>query len=230
VPTIADEADAAGLSWRYYTYPPLADGGIWSAYQNIKHIYEGSDWTSDVITPASEFFADVAAGQLANITWITPTCENSDHPACTKRTGPAWVTRLVDAIGKSQFWPSTAIFIIWDDWGGFFDPAAPSYEDYDGPGFRIPMLVISPYAKKGYVSHIHFETASVLRYIEDNFGLVRLAAADARASDPAYDALDYTAKPRRFIKLRGGKPPSFWKGEDRTRTGVREEPASDEGD
>ncbi len=230
VPTIADEADAAGVSWRYYTYQPMADGGLWSAYQNIKHIYTGSDWTSDVVTPASQFFTDIGSGELAGVTWITPSCENSDHPGCTKKTGPAWVTSLVDAVGESKFWPSTAIFIIWDDWGGWFDPVAPVYEDYDGLGFRIPMLIISPYAKKGYVTHMQFETASVVRFMEDNFGFAQMAAADTRANDPADDALDYSAKPRKFVRIKGGKPPAFWAGQDRAHLGARYQPTSDEGD
>ena len=102
--------------------------------------------------------------------------------------GPAWVASVVNAIGESPYWRSTAIFIMWDDWGGWFDPVAPVYEDYDGLGFRVPLIIVSPYAKKGYVTHVQYETASVLRFIEDNFGLGRLAASDARANDPAGDA------------------------------------------
>jgi phospholipase C len=82
-----------------------------------------------------------------------------------------WVSSLVDAIGRSKFWKSTAIFIMWDDWGGWFDPVPPVYEDYDGLGFRVPLLIVSPYAKRHYVTHVQYETSSVPRYIEDNFGL-----------------------------------------------------------
>ena len=196
--TLGDELDAAGLSWRYYTYPPLDDGGLWSAYAAIGHIYNGPDWTADVITPATRFAGDVAAGRLAAVTWITPVCERSDHSGCKSRDGQAWVASLVNAVGESPFWSTTAIFVIWDDWGGWFDGVAPVYKDYDGLGFRVPLLVISPYAKSGYVSHVQYESSSVLRFMEDTYGLAPLAASDARAVDPAGDAFDFTQPPRPY--------------------------------
>ncbi len=94
---------------------------------------------------------------------------------------------------------------MWDDWGGLFDPVKPVFKDYDGLGFRVPLLMISPYAKRGYVTHRQYETSSVLRYIEDNFGLPPMAASDARANDPATDAFDYAQKSRAFKKFKGGK-------------------------
>ncbi len=99
---------------------------------------------------------------------------------------------------------------MWDDWGGWFDSVPPVYEDYDGLGFRVPLIIVSPYAKKGYVTHVQYETASVLRYIEDNFGLAPLAASDKRANDPALDAFDYHRKPRSFTKVAGAEPASYW--------------------
>ena len=100
---------------------------------------------------------------------------------------------------------------MWDDWGGFFDPVPPVYEDYDGLGFRVPLLIVSPYAKKGYVTHVQYETASVLRYIEDNFGLPQLAASDKRANDPAGDVFDYGQKPRPFKNIKDAMPPGYWR-------------------
>ena len=104
---------------------------------------------------------------------------------------------------------------MWDDPGGWFDPVKPPYEDYDGFGFRVPLIVISPYAKQGYVTHVQYETASVLRFMEDNFGLAPLAASDARANDPNGDALDYSQAPRTFTKIAGAKPNAYWIREDR---------------
>ncbi len=160
-PTIGGEADAAGVSWRFYAGSINGDGGLWSSYQADRKIYRGPDWKNDVINPPSQFLTDIAAGKLANVTWITPTYENSDHAGVNSSTGPAWVASLVDAVGTSPYWNSTAIFIMWDDWGGWFDPVKPVYEDYDGLGFRVPLLVISPYARQGYVTHVRYETASV---------------------------------------------------------------------
>ena len=214
-PSIASEADAAGVSWRFYSGSISGDGGIWSAYQAIKPIYHGADWNSDVINPPSQFLTDVAAGTLAGITWITPTYETSDHAGLNASEGPAWVASVVNAIGTSQYWNSTAIFIIWDDWGGWFDPLGPTPVDYDGYGMRVPLLVVSAYAKQRYVTHVAYETASVDRFIEDTFGLSPLAAADARAADPAADTLDYGRKPRRFKKIGGSKPAAYWTRLDR---------------
>ena len=210
--TLGDELDGASLPWRYYTYAYNTDGSQWSAYSAIDHIFNGPDW-SNVVTPASQFTSDVAAGTLAAVTWITPTYENSDHAGAESTGGPAWVASLVNAVGESQFWNSTVIFITWDDWGGWFDPVPPIYMDYDGLGFRVPLIAISPYAKQGYVSHVQYESSSVLRFIEDTFGLGQLAASDARAADPASDFFDFTQTPRTFTPFEVPQaPPSRWNG------------------
>jgi phospholipase C len=198
--TLGDELDAAGLTWRFYASPVGGKKNLWSAYEAVAHIYEGPDW-KNVITPSKQFLTDVAAGTLDAVTWITPTWKNSDHSGSGSDSGPSWVSSLVDAVGESPFWNSTAIVIIWDDWGGWYDEVAPNQVDYDGLGFRIPMLIVSPYAKRGYVTHVQYETASVPRFIEDNFGLAQLAAADARAADPAADSFDFKKAPRPFRKI-----------------------------
>jgi phospholipase C len=211
-PTLAGEADAAGTSWRFYAEGIYDYGGIWSSFQADDKIYNGSDWKTDVISPGSQFITDVGKGELANVTWITPTYPNSDHAGLQSSSGPAWVASLVDAVGTSKFWKSTAIFIMWDDWGGWFDPVPPVYKDYDGLGFRVPLLIVSPYAKNGSVTHTQYETSSVLRFVEDNFNLPQMAKSDARANDPASDAaiFDYAQSPRKFKKIAGAKPLSFW--------------------
>ena len=211
--TLADELDGARLSWRFYSSwydtPSSDDGAVWSSFQAIKHIYEGPDW-KNVITPQKRFLLDVPAGRLANFTWITPICANSDHVNCHGGFGPSWVAALVNQIGTSTFWNSTAIFVIWDDWGGLYDPVPPPFKDYDGLGFRVPMLVISPYAKANYVSHVQYETASVLRFAEDLYGLGQLAAADRRAASPAADCFDFTQSPRAFVPIQAPKGRGFF--------------------
>jgi phospholipase C len=196
--TLGDEMDTAGLSWAFYTSTYYGDGGIWSAYQNINHIYNGPDWSKDVITPQTSFFSDVSNGKLRALSWITPTCENSDHAGCGSKTGPSWVASLVNAIGQSQYWKNTAIFIFWDDYGGWYDPEPPAYVDYDGLGLRLPMLIVSAYAKKGHVTHVHYEHGSILRFVEDTFGLGQLAASDKRATAPGTDVFDFNNPPRAF--------------------------------
>ena len=93
-------------------------------------------------------------GELANFTWITPVCDDSDHTNCPDDYGPSWVSALVNTVGKSKFWNSTAIFIQWDDWGGLYDPVAPEYKDRDSLGFRVPLIMLSPYVKHDHVSHV----------------------------------------------------------------------------
>ena len=211
--TLADELDRAGLSWRFYasTYGSVSsgDGAAWSSFRAIKHIYKKRDWQF-VVSPNWKFITDVRRGRLANFTWITPVCDDSDHVECGGGYGPSWVAALVNTVGKSKFWDSTAIFVQWDDWGGLYDHVPPPYADRDGLGFRVPLLVISPYAKHDYVSHVQYETTSVLRFAEDLFGLGQLAAADRRAASPAADCFNFSRKPRAFAKIKAPLPPSFF--------------------
>jgi len=212
--TLGDELDTAKLSWRFYAVRYNQDGGgnggTWSGYQAIKHIFKGTDW-KNVISPNWRFITDVRAGNLANFTWITPECPESDHTECADGGyGPSWVAAIVNTVGKSKFWDSTAIFVQWDDWGGYYDHVAPPFEDYDGVGFRVPLLVISPYAKKDFVSHKQFETASVLRFAEDLYSLPQMAAADTRAASPATDCFDFTQQPRAFVQIKAQYSASFF--------------------
>lgn len=211
--TLGDKLDAAHLSWRFYTSRYMngsSDGGaFWSAYQAVGHIYNGPDWKK-VIAPQKKFLTDIAHGELAAFTWITPTCANSDHVGCGGGGGPSWVTALVNAVGKSKFWDSTAVFVQWDDWGGLYDHVPPPYKDYDGLGFRVPLLVISAYAKKDYVSHVQYETASVLRFAEDLYGLGQLSAADKRAVSPARDCFDFSQAPRKFVPIKAPLDASYF--------------------
>ena len=196
--SLGEEADKKGVTWGFYTATISGDGGIWSAYQANKYVYYGPDWSTDIVTPQTQFFNDVSNGQLRQISWITPTCENSDHAGCGSDTGPSWVASLVNAIGESKYWDSTAIFIFWDDYGGWYDPEPPVMLDYDGLGMRIPMIIVSAYAKKAYVSHVHYEHGSILKFVEDQFGLPRLAATDKRAASPETDCFDFSQAPRAF--------------------------------
>ena len=197
--SIGEEADKAGISWAYYAVAYSGGNpGIWSAYQANKYVYYGADWKNDVIAQPSQFLTDVANGKLRQISWVTPTWTNSDHAGSDSTTGPQWVASLVNTIGQSKYWDSTAIFIFWDDYGGWYDPEPPAYVDYDGLGLRIPMIIVSPYAKQGYVSHVHYEHGSILKFVEDQFGLGRLSASDKRAASPAKDCFNFKQQPRKF--------------------------------
>ncbi len=201
--SLGQEADNAGVTWAAYSVAvgPQLGGGGWNGYQANSYAYNGPDWSKDYITPPTQFLTDVSKGNLRQITWITPTSANSDHAGSGSNTGPSWVASVVNAIGQSKFWNSTAVFIFWDDPGGWYDPAPPAYVDYDGLGMRLPLLIVSAYAKQGYVSHIPYEHGSILKFTEDIFGLPRLSASDTRANSPAQDSFNFNQSPRKFQKI-----------------------------
>lgn len=132
---------------------------------------------------------------------MIPSLCASDHPASGADQGPLWVTRVVNAVGKSKYWDSTAIVVLWDDWGGWYDNAPPQRLNYTSLGFRVPMIVISPYAKGGYVSHTDYDFGSVLKFVEETFNLGSLDTSDASANSIA-DAFDFSQRPRAFVPER----------------------------
>ena len=221
--TLGDELDAAGISWRYYTSNIYKDGNLWNAYQAISHIRYGPDWKADVVNPQTRFFKDVKNGVLPAVSWVTPTCENSDHSGCNTGHGPAWVASLVNAIGKSQYWNSTAIFIMWDDYGGWYDHVPPALVDYDGLGIRVPLLIVSPYAKQGYVSHVHYEHGSILSSSRTSSGL--RGWRPATPARPRRKTTASTSRSRHVHSLRSTPPSAA--GVLRKRT-ARPAPASDD--
>lgn len=207
--TAADLLDAAKISWRYYTPTNQAPTSMYSAFEAIQPVFRGPDWSKDVISPPTQVLTDIANGQLAQVTWICPDTSYSDHPGSGNATGPAWVASIVNAIGASPLWNSTAIFITWDDWGGWYDHVVPPAIDNMGLGFRVPVLVVSPYAKHGYVSHQVHETASLLAYVEQNFGLTNLGQRDATA-DAFADCFDYTQKPTPYTPVAASIASGRW--------------------
>ena len=195
--TLADLLDQQGLPWAYYAH---LNTQTWESYDAISHIRYGPDWTSDIKAPTSQFLTDVANGQLAAVTWIVPDNKESDHPGTGSKLGPSFVASIVNGVGASQFWPSTAIFIVWDDWGGLYDPVAPQHLDRMGLGFRVPLLVVSPYAKRGYVSSVPHEFGSILKFTEEVFGLPSLGNSDLRADD-LLDCFSFSQQIAPFKKI-----------------------------
>jgi phospholipase C len=185
--TLMDLLDDAGLSWRYYT--PSA-GYIWTGPNAIYHLRFGPDWDNDVVLRPARVLTDIAKGQLANVSWVIPTGQESDHAGINKGLGPSWVASIVNAIGNSQYWDNTAIIITWDDWGGWYDHVAPRVISSYEYGFRVPLIIVSPYAKQGYVSHVTHDFGSILKFIEETYHLPSLGYADERADDLS-DCFDF---------------------------------------
>ncbi len=194
--TIGDLLDEKGVTWRYYA-PGAGDSFfVVSAYQAVRHIRFGNDWNENIVSPPNRFLVDIQHGELAQVTWLVPDWAHSDHPGSGSE-GPDWVASIVNAIGNSDYWSSTAVFITWDDWGGWYDHVDPPQVDEMGPGFRVPLLVVSPYARHGYVTHHVHEASGFISFIEHNFDLGTLGARDA-GSEAYSECFDYSQKPPVF--------------------------------
>jgi phospholipase C len=197
--SIMNEMDAGGVSWKYYQ--ATQGNGIWNAVDAVYSIWSNpSEMAANVITPPSQVLTDISNGQLADVVWVTPTQAASDHPKVNDGSGPSWVASVVNAIGSSQYWNNTAIFIVWDDWGGFYDHVTPTIYNSFELSFRVPLIVVSPYAKTGYVSHVQHEFGSILKFIEETYGLPSLGTTDARADDLS-DCFDFTKPMTRFKRI-----------------------------
>lgn len=206
--TLRDLLDAKAVTWKYYTpanIPHRVTAGLWDAFDAIKAVRNGPEWGTKVVSPDTLIFNDLKDGTLPAVSWLIPDAFNSDHPqeCCINHKdvdhGPPWVASVVNAVGKSKYWNSCAIIVLWDDWGGFYDHESPAFlrDDQGGLGFRVPMLIISPYVQP-HVDHTQYETASIVRFIEDNFKLGGpLQEPDARAT-PITNAFNFKLKARPF--------------------------------
>jgi phospholipase C len=210
--TLRDLLDAKGVSWKYYV-PQLGTdpgGSYWNAFDAIHQVRYGPEWGTNVVWPETTIFGDISGGKLPSVSWVMPKFNNSDHPGSSPDDGPSWVASIVNAVGQSQYWNSTAIIITWDDWGGFYDHVKPPITDtMGGLGFRVPLLVVSPYAKAGYVSHTQYEFGSVVRYIENNWNLGNLGTTDTRANN-ILDCFDFSQQPRAFVTIAAKHSKAFF--------------------
>jgi phospholipase C len=141
-----------------------------------------------------QYYRDLKEGTLPHVAWITPDYQDSEHPTAKPADGMWYVTKLINALMASAYWKDSVVFLTWDDYGGFYDHVEPPELDAFGLGPRVPMLVISPYAKAGYISHYIYEFSSVLKFIEERWGLPHLTARDHWAND-MQDCFDFNQQP-----------------------------------
>jgi phospholipase C len=238
-PTLTDELTTKGVSWRYYAPIP---GSIWTAPNAIQHMCvpqpdtngvlhcTGSDWTGtrpNVVFPETTVLTDIASGQLPQVSWVIPTGSNSDHAGDPTTTGgPSWVASIVNAIGNSSYWSNTAIIILWDDWGGWYDHVSPPKLVNDGTswgsgyvyGFRVPMIVVSPYAKPAHISKVQHDFGSILKFIEETFKVPSLGLADVPADDLS-DCFDLSQTPIKFKTIDAPLKAADFLNDKRPRTG-----------
>jgi phospholipase C len=192
--TVGEQLSDEGIDWAYYAAEPTQVGYIWSAYSATSGVFHTDLWHKHV-RRVDRILDDIAGARLPAVTWITPRFELSDHPPWNSRFAMNWVTDIVDGIMKSPMWEHTAIFVTWDEWGGFFDHVPPKKVDEVGLGFRVPLLTISPYAKKGYIDDALGEFSTPLRFIADNWGLDYLTPRIANAHNLEH-VFDFAKRPR----------------------------------
>jgi phospholipase C len=203
VPTVTDSLEAAGVSWRYYAPVQGQHGYIWSALDAIRHIRQGPLWATRVM-PFSQFAGDATGSRLPAVSWLVPDFAESEHPtvdafagttlSVSACAGENWTVQQINAIMQGPAWPTTAIVLTWDDFGGFYDHLPPPTVDQYGLGPRVPLIVISPYVKERSVSHTVYELTSVLQFIETRFKVKALTSRDVDANS-LLDMFDFSQVP-----------------------------------
>jgi phospholipase C len=228
-PTLTDLLDQAGLTWKYYA---SSAGYIWTAPNAIEHMCQptgdpedlvcsGPDWTNpdpNVVIEGTrgQILTDIQNGQLANVAWVTPDGQASDHSGGNQGLGPSWVASIVNAIGQSPYWDDTAIFVTWDDWGGWYEHVPPVIRSTNSSefGFRVPLLAISAYAKPAYISHQNNDFGSLLRFVEETFSLPEIypsvGYADSYALGDMSDCFDFTQTPLPFSPIPSAQDADFF--------------------
>jgi phospholipase C len=188
------------VSWGYYldngASKSKGDGPgvplIWNVLPGFRDVYQ--DKQAANIQPLRSFMSRAASGKLPSVSWILPDPRDSEHPPALISRGQAYVTRVINAVMRSKDWNSTAIFLAWDDWGGFYDHVPPPQVDSKGYGMRVPAMVISPFARRGFIDHHALSFDSYLRFIEDDFmGGARLDPATDGRPDPRPDVRENLA-------------------------------------
>lgn len=185
VPQLLDDA---GISWKYYVQVP-----IWNAPSYISNIAK----SHNVVKTAGRIVTDIANGTLATVSWVCPEGTYSDHPSVPVGEAQNFLADLVNAAMESVYWPGIAIFVTWDDWGGFYDHVEPPIVDAWGLGPRVPLLVISPYAIPGYISHVQAEFSSLAKFVLTNWELASLGQRDALSTtSDLSDFFDFSQEPQ----------------------------------
>jgi phospholipase C len=190
--TLPDALQEAGITWKYYG----ENGGFLSLIASIRNT---NLWNEGIASP-TQFFADAKNGQLPAVSWLMPPGEYSEHPPSSMCEGENWTVSVLNAVMQGPDWNSTVVFITWDDFGGFYDHVEPPQVDQFGLGPRVPLLIISPYAKAGYVSHTVYDHTSVLKFVETRYGLPPLTSRDAAASN-MLDSFDFAQGPQAPLLL-----------------------------
>ncbi len=216
----------ANVSWKYYVetvptppgwrtgdlnFPNPKKYNIWNPLPGFEAIRSNPALMAHLVDQ-KEYYRDLKQGTLPEVSWLVPADQDSEHPpepAAPVAQGMWYVTRLINALMQSRYWSDSVVFLTWDDYGGFYDHVVPPEVDAYGYGPRVPTIVISPYAKPGYISHYAYDFTSMLKFIEERFSLPNLTLRDKRA-DGMFDCFDFDQSPNPplVIPLPADLPPS----------------------
>jgi phospholipase C len=193
-PTLGDSLNANfNRTWKSYS-PSLGESGYqWSAFDAVNHVRNSAMWKDHVVS-WKQFVIDAAAGTLPAVSWVITDGNTSEHPPASTCAGENETVTQLNALMQGPDWASTAVFLTWDDFGGFYDHVPPPGIDQYGFGPRVPMIIISPYAKSGYISHTQYSFESVAKFIEERFAMPPLTDRDANAND-MLDSFNFFQKP-----------------------------------
>ena len=202
--SIVTRLASANISWKYYIDTNGIKNperkkeapkrfGLWNPLPGFKNIRDNPKLMAHLVGE-SQFYKDLKDGGLPSVSYLIPTYLDSEHPVATPQRGMWYVTHLINAVMRSPYWKNSVIFLTWDDYGGFYDHVPPPRVDAFGYGPRVPLIIISPYAKPDYVTSQAGSFSSILRFMELRFHLKHLTKRDGRASDMS-DAFDFNQKP-----------------------------------
>jgi phospholipase C len=207
-PTIVDNLDAAQVSWVYYAGSHVMTNG-WNPLP-ASETYSKAHPSMNGLKESTDFQFDLSKPSFPSVAWIMPTTDQiSEHPPYNITAGQLSVVDNINFIMKSQYWSSSAIILTWDDYGGWYDHVAPPQLDQYGLGFRVPTLIISPFAKHGFVDHTLSEHSSTLKFIETIFHVPSLGTRDAKASD-LLEAFNFAQVPRHALVMPGAFVPNHY--------------------
>lgn len=169
IETAGDLLDRKRIPWACYSATPYQNGYLWNAYSAISHVRGDPERWARHNFPVDDLVRHIREDRLPPVTWVTPRFEVSDHPEYSFCWGEEWTTRVINAVMESPMWEETAIFLTWDDWGGFYDHVGPPRVDLNGYGIRVPGLLISPWARAGLIDSQTLSFDAYLKLIEDLF-------------------------------------------------------------
>jgi phospholipase C len=219
-PTIFDRLEQAGISWKFYVQNydsritfrsrQNTDRGsqiVWVPLLDYARYLDNPKLFAHIVD-ASQYYSDLRNGTLPQVAFMAPS-GSSEHPPGSIQAGERFVRTLIGTLASSAYWQSSAFMWSYDDWGGWYDHVVPPHRDRYGDGFRVPALLVSPYARQGFIDHTELDHTSFLKFIEQNWGLRPLATRDAHANS-FMSAFDFSRPPARAVivpDVRGVKPP-----------------------